>query len=110
MGRRADTGIGFTRRDFLGTTASTVAGAYGLSLGLSEAATPSAFDGSRFKLQAPEANAKHGGAMRYGVLSAPAHFDVHQSGTVSNMGTQGCMYDTLLRRRNLSLARLLARE
>jgi ABC-type transport system substrate-binding protein len=39
--------------------------------------------------------------MRYGVLSAPAHFDVHQSGTVSNMGTQGCMYDNLIRRNPL---------
>jgi peptide/nickel transport system substrate-binding protein len=101
MDREAFTRRGFTRRDFLGTTASAVAGAYGLSLRLSEAATPSAFDGSNFKLKAPEANARPGGVMRYGVLSAPAHFDVHQSGTVSNMGTQGCMYDTLLRRNPL---------
>jgi ABC-type transport system substrate-binding protein len=91
----------FTRRTFLGTTASALAGAYGLSRGLAEAAIPSSFDGSNFKLKVPEANAKHGGIMRYGVLSAPAHFDVHQSGTVSNMGTQGCMYDTLLRRNPL---------
>ncbi|MBM3225787.1 MAG: ABC transporter substrate-binding protein, partial [Candidatus Tectomicrobia bacterium] len=31
----------------------------------------------------------------------PAHFDVHQSGTVSNIGTQGCMYDNLIRRNPL---------
>jgi peptide/nickel transport system substrate-binding protein len=36
--------------------------------------------------------------LRYGVLSAPAHFDVHQSGTAANMCTQGCMYDNLVRR------------
>ena len=46
----------------------------------------------------PEANAKRGGTLRYGVLSAPAHFDVHQSGTVSNIGPQSPMYDTLIRR------------
>src|SRR5262245_65318881 len=51
-----------------------------------------------FEIRAPEPNAKRGGVLRYGVLSAPAHFDVHQSGTVSNMGTQGCMYDNLIRR------------
>ena len=93
--------LGMTRRDFLGAATGALAGAYGLSLGLAEGATPNVFDGSKFQLKAPEANAKHGGVMRYGVLSAPAHFDVHQSGTVSNMGSQGCMYDTLLRRNPL---------
>ncbi len=46
----------------------------------------------------PEAGAKSGGTLRYGVLSAPAHFDLHQSGTVSNIGAQGPMYDNLIRR------------
>lgn len=87
-----------TRRRFVGSTAAAMAGAYGLSLGLGEAAVPREYDGSKFTLRAPEPNAKHGGVLRYGVLSAPAHFDVHQSGTVSNMGTQGTMYDTLIRR------------
>jgi ABC-type transport system substrate-binding protein len=90
-----------TRRGLLGTAAGAAAGVYGLSLGLGEAQTPTQFDGSKFKLRASEANAKRGGVMRYGVLSAPAHFDVHQSGTVSNMGTQGCMYDNLIRRNPL---------
>jgi ABC-type transport system substrate-binding protein len=53
---------------------------------------------STLPLKAPEPNAKSGGTLRYGVLSAPAHFDVHQSGTVSNMAAQGPMYDTLIRR------------
>jgi ABC-type transport system substrate-binding protein len=88
----------FTRRGFLGTAAGAAAGAYALSLGLGEAAIPNQFDGSKFKLAAPEPNPKRGGVLRYGVLSAPAHFDVHQSGTVSNMGTQGAMYDNLIRR------------
>ncbi len=41
---------------------------------------------------------KRGGTLRFGVNSAPAHFDVHQSGTVGNVGAQGPMYDCLLRR------------
>ncbi len=91
----------WTRRGLLGTSAAAAAGVYGLSLGLGEAQTPSSFDGSAFRLQAPEPNPKRGGVLRYGVLNAPAHFDVHQSGTVSNMGTQGCMYDNLIRRNPL---------
>ena len=43
-------------------------------------------------------NAKRGGTLRYAVHNAPAHFDVHQSGTVANIGPQSPMYDTLLRR------------
>ncbi|MGQ4809794.1 HTH-type transcriptional regulator SgrR [Candidatus Entotheonellaceae bacterium PAL068K] len=89
---------GLTRRGFLSSTAAAMAGIYGLSLSRSEAAVPREFDGSKFQLRAPEPNPKHGGLLRYGVLNAPAHFDVHQSGTVSNMGTQGTMYDNLIRR------------
>jgi peptide/nickel transport system substrate-binding protein len=87
----------FTRRALLGTAATTALGAYGLSRGLA-AEVPDVFDGTQWKLRAPEPNAKRGGLLRYGILSAPAHFDVHQSGTVSNIGTQGCMYDNLIRR------------
>src|ERR1700694_2752114 len=46
----------------------------------------------------PDPAAKRGGTLRYGILSAAAHFDVHQSGTVANIGAQSPMYDTLLRR------------
>ncbi len=45
-----------------------------------------------------DAAVKRGGTLRYGVHTAPAHFDVHQSGTVANIGAQSPMYDTLLRR------------
>jgi peptide/nickel transport system substrate-binding protein len=53
---------------------------------------------SNFQLKAADPNPKRGGTLRYGILSAPAHFDVHQSGTVSNMAAQGPMYDNLIRR------------
>jgi ABC-type transport system substrate-binding protein len=46
----------------------------------------------------PDPAAKRGGTLRYGVHTAPSHFDVHQSGTVANIGAQSPMYDTLLRR------------
>jgi peptide/nickel transport system substrate-binding protein len=46
----------------------------------------------------PDPAAKRGGTLRYGILSAPAHFDVHQSGTVANIGAQSPMYDCLIRR------------
>src|SRR5204863_493825 len=59
---------------------------------------PLEYDGSKFQMAAPEPNPKRGGVMRYGILNRPPHFDVHQSGTVGNIGTQGCMFDNLIRR------------
>ena len=85
----------WTRRALLGTVASAALGADGLSLGWT-AEIPSTFDGTGFKLQAPEPDARRGGILRYGVINAPAHFDVHQQG--ATILTQGCMYDNLLRR------------
>jgi peptide/nickel transport system substrate-binding protein len=86
-----------TRRAFLGTAAGAAAGLYGLAQGLA-AEVPSTFDGKDFQLRTPEAHAKRGGVLRYAVFSAPAHFDVHQSGTNANIDTQGAMYDNLIRR------------
>ena len=43
-------------------------------------------------------SARPGGTLRFGVHTAPAHFDVHQSGTVANIGAQSPMYDYLIRR------------
>src|SRR5499433_817631 len=97
MDRRHATWDWLTRRAFLGTAAGAAVGVYGLAQGFA-AEVPNTFDGKDFKLRAPEPNAKRGGVLRYGTLSAPAHFDVHQSGTIANMGTQGAMYDNLIRR------------
>ncbi len=36
--------------------------------------------------------------LRYGITSRPPHFDVHQSGTINSLGSQGCMFDNLVRR------------
>src|SRR6202158_6340611 len=46
----------------------------------------------------PDPAAKRGGTLRYGILSAAAPFDVHQSGTVANIGPQSPMYDCLIPR------------
>src|SRR4029453_15539069 len=85
----------WTRRALLGTAAGAALGAYGLSLGLT-AEVPSTFDGTEFKLRAPEPDAKRGGGLPFGFFGAPAHFDVHQLG--ASIGMQGCMYDNLIRR------------
>jgi peptide/nickel transport system substrate-binding protein len=93
--RRTDWG----RRGFLQASAAAMAAAYGLvpHLGLA-ADIPMQFDGSKFKLAPPEPNPKHGGVLRYAITSRPPHFDVHQSGTINSLGSQGCMFDNLIRR------------
>jgi len=88
----------WTRRDFLKAAGATAASVYALQWGLGHAAVPMEFDGSKFKLAAPEANPKSGGVLRYGITLRPPHLDFHQSGTVNNLGSQGCMYDNLIRR------------
>src|SRR5256714_122794 len=90
---------GGPRRDFLKTSAAAAAGAYAMRWGPGLAAdVPFEFDGSKFQLAAPEPNPKRGGVLRYGITMRPPHFDVHQSGTINNLGSQGCMFDNLIRR------------
>jgi ABC-type transport system substrate-binding protein len=75
-----------------------MAGAYGMSWGLANAAIPTEYDGSKFQLAAPEPNPKSGGVLRYGITMRPPHFDFHQSGTINSLGSQGAMFDNLIRR------------
>src|SRR5437762_9394127 len=106
--QREETGIMITRhpartdwsrRDVLRGSAAALMGASGLAPRYGLAADiPTEYDGSEFQIAAPEPNPKRGGVMRYGILNRPPHFDVHQSGTVGNIGTQGCMVDNLIRR------------
>jgi len=65
---------------------------------MATAQVPNNFDGSKFQLAAAEPNPKKGGVMRISILSRQPHFDVHQSGTFSNLGTQACQFDNLIRR------------
>ena len=88
---------GMPRRTFL-QTLGIASGSLMLSGLPSLQAQTSSSSTSTFQLKAPEPNPKYGGTLRYGILSAPAHFDVHQSGTVANIGPQSPMYDTLIRR------------
>jgi peptide/nickel transport system substrate-binding protein len=88
----------WTRRGFLQGSAAIAAGIHGLPWPVGHAAEiPNEFDGSKFQLKAPEPNPKTGGTLRYGITSRPPHFDVHQSGTINNLGSQGCMFDNLIR-------------
>jgi peptide/nickel transport system substrate-binding protein len=88
----------WSRREFLKASAAA-AGVYGLSPGLALAAqVPDKFDGSGFKLAAPEPNPKSGGVLRMGIPNRVPHFDLHQSGTFFNLGTMACMFDNLVRR------------
>jgi len=59
---------------------------------------PNQFDGTKFQLAAAEPNPKRGGVLRVAFTSRQPHFDIHQSGTFNNLGTQACMFDNLVRR------------
>ena len=99
MSTKHPTRTDWPRRDMLRGTAAALMGAYGLAPRYGLAADiPYEYDGSKFQMAAPEPNPKRGGVLRYGILNRPPHFDVHQSGTVGNIGTQGCMFDNLIRR------------
>lgn len=89
---------GWNRRDFLKGSAAAVAAAYGLRPDWALADIPMQFDGTKFKLAAPEPNPKSGGVLRYGITMRPPHFDLHQSGTINNLGAMAVMFDNLIRR------------
>jgi len=89
----------WSRRGFLKSGVAVIAAAYGMPRGLALAeAIPDKYDGSGFKLAAPEPGAKSGGVVRMGIPNRPPHFDIHQSGTFFNLGAQACMFDNLIRR------------
>src|SRR6516165_3943 len=86
-----------TRRSFLqGGMAVIAASALPWRLGHA-VEIPNQFDGSKFQIAAPQPNPKSGGVLRYGITMRPPHFDIHQSGTINNLGSQGCMFDNLIR-------------
>src|SRR5262249_40735208 len=89
----------WNRRDFLKSSAAVAAGGHAMRWSLAAAADiPLEFDGSKFQLKAAEPNPKHGRVVRMGIPVPPPHFDLHQSGTIFNLGAMGCMFDNLVRR------------
>jgi peptide/nickel transport system substrate-binding protein len=89
----------WNRRDFLKSSAALAAAVHAMRWGFAAAADISLeFDGSKFGLKAAEPNPKHGGVVRMGIPVRPPHFDLHQSGTIFNLGAMGCMFDNLIRR------------
>ena len=59
-------------------------------------ATPVPAGEREFFLASSDPFPKYGGILRAEQASDPAHFDIHQSGTINNVGPQSPMYDTLL--------------
>jgi len=89
---------GVNRREFVaGATAAAAFTLYGTPRP-ALADVPLEFDGSKFQLAAAEPNPKSGGVLKYGITMRPPHFDFHQSGTINSLGSQGCMFDNLVRR------------
>jgi ABC-type transport system substrate-binding protein len=86
------------RRGFVKGTAALGATVFGMPWQALAQGVPNEFDGSKFQLKAPEPNAKPGGVLKYAITSRPPHFDMHQSGTINSLGSQGCMFDNLVRR------------
>src|ERR1700704_2680025 len=88
----------WSRRESLKSSVAAGAGGYGLSPSVAMAGpVPENFDGSAFKLKAPEPNAKSGGVLRHGMPLRAPHFDIHQAGTIFILGAAACMYDNLIR-------------
>jgi ABC-type transport system substrate-binding protein len=87
------------RRAFVkGSSAALGATVFGMPWWALAEGVPNEFDGSKFQLKAPEPNPKSGGVLKYAITSRPPHFDFHQSGTINSLGSQGCMFDNLIRR------------
>src|SRR5499427_8474858 len=47
-------------------------------------------------LRAPEPSPKRGGVLKWGGLANSTLYDLHQTGTIANMGPQAPMYDLLV--------------
>ena len=88
-----------SRRGFLGAGAAMAAGGYGLAprYGLARR-HPDAI--RRLSSSWPRRSQTRSTAAccAMGITNRPPHFDVHQSGTINNLGSMGCMFDNLIRR------------
>ena len=86
------------RRQFVKGSAAATATVFGMPWQALAQGVANEYDGSKFQLAAAEPNPKRGGVLKYAITMRPPHFDFHQSGTINNLGSQGCMYDNLVRR------------
>ena len=89
----------WTRRDFLQRSAAVAAGVYGMRSG--PRPMPLKYRQIR-RLEVPAGGARAQSQTRrraaHGHPDRPPHFDLHQSGTIFNLGAMGCMFDNLIRR------------
>src|SRR3954465_13982846 len=86
------------RRGFVKGSAALGATVFGMPWQALGQGGPNEVDGPQFPPKAAEPNAKPGGVLKYAIPSRPPHFDFHQSGTINSLGSQGCMFDNLVRR------------
>src|SRR5262245_9024499 len=86
------------RRFMQGAAALGGMSVYGLPWGARARNVPTEVDGSKFQRAAAEPNPRRGGVLKYAITMRPPHFDFHQSGTINSLGSQGCMFDNLVRR------------
>ena len=90
----------WTRRGFCSAGAATAAAAYGLRPARGACRRSCRSSSTARSSSSPRPSRTRSGrraALRHH-QSRPPHFDVHQSGTINNLGTQGCMFDNLIRR------------
>ena len=96
---RVDTRAWWSRRGFLKARRRRGGGAYGLSSRRGACRHPRSSSTARNSSSRRRSPTQ---TRRRAALSAspmrPPHFDVHQSGTINNLGAQGCMFDNLIRR------------
>src|SRR3989449_8045247 len=60
------------------------------------AAPPTPESADAGMLRAPEPNPRRGGVLKWGGLANSTLYDLHQTGTIANMGPQAPMYDLLV--------------
>ena len=60
------------------------------------AASPTPEPSDAGLLHAPEPNPKRGVVLRWGGIANSTLYDLHQTGTIANMGPQAPMYDLLV--------------
>ena len=58
---------------------------------------PAVVDRDAGYISAPESDPKYGGVLKWAGIASTTMYDMHQSGSVTNIGLQSPMYDQLVR-------------
>ena len=89
----------WNRRDVRRRAAPPLAAAYGLPCrDCAQAQCPTSSTAPSSSSRRPSPTRSAAACCATASPRRPPHFDVHQSGTINNLGSQGCMFDNLIRR------------